>query len=93
MGVLVRTALLASLMVLCACGSRLSQENFEQIRDGMSQKEVRAILGDPKDASGGSLLGISGDSATWDDGKTQISVQFLNDKVVSKHMSAGAARK
>ena len=35
------------LLCLAACGSRLSQENFDKIHQGMSQKEVREILGEP----------------------------------------------
>jgi outer membrane protein assembly factor BamE (lipoprotein component of BamABCDE complex) len=76
------------LLCLAACGSRLNQENFEKIRDGMSQKEVREILGDPVDASGASFLGLSTGEAVWKDNKTTITVHFLNDKVVGKHMSA-----
>ena len=75
------------LLLLAACGSRLSQENFDKIRDGMSQKEVRDILGEPVNAEGASVLGISGGEAVWRDDKTLITVHFLNDKVVSKRMS------
>ena len=74
------------LLCLAACGSRLNQENFDNVRDGMSQKEVREILGDPVDASGASFLGLSSGEAVWKDNKTTITVHFLNDKVVSKHM-------
>jgi len=75
------------LLTLAACSPRLNQENFEKIRDGMSQKEVREILGDPVDASGASFLGLSSGEAVWKDNKTTITVHFLNDKVVGKHMS------
>src|SRR5215831_17066132 len=75
------------LLLLVGCGSRLSQENFEKIRDGMSQKEVRDILGEPVNAEGASVLGISGGEAVWRDDKTLITVHFLNDKVVSKRMA------
>lgn len=75
------------LACLAACGSRLSQENFDKIREGMSQKEVRDILGEPVNAEGSSFLGISGGEAVWKDDKTTITVHFLNDKVVSKRMS------
>jgi outer membrane protein assembly factor BamE (lipoprotein component of BamABCDE complex) len=75
------------LLSLVACGSRLSQENFDKIRDGMSQKEVRDILGEPVNAEGASVLGISGGESVWRDDKTLITVHFLNDKVVSKRMS------
>ena len=75
------------LLFLAACGSRINQENFDKIRDGMSQKEVREILGEPVDASGASFLGLSSGEAMWKDDKTTITVHFLNDKVVGKHMS------
>jgi outer membrane protein assembly factor BamE (lipoprotein component of BamABCDE complex) len=74
------------LLSLVACGSRLSQENFDKIREGMSQKEVRDILGEPVNAEGASVLGISGGEAVWKDDKNTITVHFLNDKVVSKRM-------
>ena len=76
------------LLCLAACGSRLNQENFDKIHDGMSQKEVREILGDPVDAEGHSFLGLSTGEAVWKDDKTTITVHFLNDKVVSKQMSS-----
>ena len=76
------------LLCLAACGSRLNQENFDKVRDGMSQKEVREILGEPVDAEGRSFLGLSSGEAVWKDDKTTITVHFLNDKVVSKHMSS-----
>ena len=93
------SALTFLLLLLClaACGSRLNQENFDKVRDGMSQKEVREILGDPVDASGASFLGLSSGEAIWKDNKTTITVHFLNDKVISKHMSQtekkGSSRK
>jgi hypothetical protein len=75
------------LLCLAACGARLSQENFDKIHEGMSQKEVREILGEPVDASGASLLGFSSGEAVWKDDKTTITVHFLNDKVITKQMS------
>ena len=75
------------LLCLAACSARLSAENFDKIHEGMSQKEVREILGEPVDASGASLLGFSSGEAVWKDDKTTITVHFLNDKVVTKQMS------
>ena len=78
-----------AILLLCvaACGSRLNQANFDKIHEGMSQKEVREILGDPVDASGASFFGLSSGEAVWKDDKTTITVHFLNDKVVTKRMS------
>ena len=77
-----------AILLLCvaACGSRLNQANFDKIHEGMSQKEVREILGDPVDASGASFFGLSSGEAVWKDDKTTITVHFLNDQVVSKKM-------
>jgi outer membrane protein assembly factor BamE (lipoprotein component of BamABCDE complex) len=79
-----------AILVLCmaACGSRLNQQNFDKIHEGMSPKEVREILGDPVDTEGHSFLGLSSGEAVWKDDKTVITVHFLNDKVVSKQISA-----
>lgn len=90
---LVRSAIvLAALALLSACGSKLSAENFERVKNGMSQKEVVAILGEPTEHSAISIAGVSGGMATWRDGNTEISVQFVNDKVQAKQLSREAAR-
>lgn len=84
-------AALAALF-LAACGSKISAENFERIRTGMSQKEVAAILGEPTETSAVSVAGLSGGMATWRDGNTTISIQFLNDKVQAKQLSREAGK-
>ena len=81
--------LLATAFFLAACGSKVSAENFERIADGMSRKEVVAILGEPAETSSVSIGGLSGGMATWRDGNAVISVQFLNDKVQAKQLSRG----
>ena len=62
-------------------GSRLNQENFDKIHDGMSQKEVREILGEPVDAEGRSFLGLSSGEAVWKDDKNTITVHFHDPQV------------
>ena len=85
----VRRSLGVAVLLLClaACGSRLNQENFDKIHEGMSQKEVREILDEPVDAEGRSFLGFSSGEAVWKDEKTTITVHFLNDQVISKRIS------
>lgn len=88
-----RTAIaLAAALLLAACGSKVSLENFERIQTGMTQKEVVAILGEPTETSAISIAGVSGGMASWQDGATVISVQFVNDKVQAKQLSREAAR-
>ena len=90
---LARTAIaLSTALLLVACGSKITAENFERIRNGMTQKEVVAILGEPTETSAIGIGGLSGGMATWRDGGTEISVQFVNDKVQARQLSREAAR-
>jgi hypothetical protein len=93
-GLPVRLPIAAALaaLLLAACGSKISAENFERIQNGMSQKEVVALLGEPSESSAIGIGGLSGGMATWKDGNTVISVQFVNDKVQAKQLSREAAR-
>lgn len=91
-GNLARGAIILAALLLAACGSKISAENFERIQNGMTQKEVIAILGEPTETSSVNIAGVSGGMAAWKDGNTVISVQFLNDKVQAKQLSKEAAR-
>lgn len=75
-----RTLVLMALLLLAAC-SKVTQENFARIQDGMSEQEVTAILGSPTESSSGSILGISGTSSKWTGGDAVITIQFVNGKV------------
>lgn len=72
------------LAVLTACGSKLTQENFNQITNGMPYAEVVKILGEPKSSQAAGFMGITTTTATWNDGQHQVTVVFLNDKTSSK---------
>ena len=81
-----------AVMLLCSallvgCGSKVTQENFEKIHSGMTQAEVRAILGEPTESSGIALGPLGGTSSTWKSNGNTIAIQFLNDKVVAKTFS------
>jgi hypothetical protein len=77
--------LLASLLI-CGC-SRINQENFERIQDDMSEAEVIGILGEPTESSSYGIGPLSGTAAVWDDGKSRISIKFVNGKVKLKSFS------
>ena len=83
--VLLSTSVLASALLLSACGSKISQENFGKIQDGMPEAEVIKILGEPTESSSMGVGGLSGSSATWTHDKTTITIQFLNGKVAMKN--------
>lgn len=79
--------LLTVLLLLSGCGSKMSEENFDRIEDGMAKKEVFAILGEPTETSSLQLGGLSGTSAVWEDGHSRITIQFVNDKVKLKQFT------
>ena len=85
-----RLLILCAALIAAACGSKISAENFARIQNGMTQKEVVAVLGEPTETSSVSIGGLSGGMATWKDGSTVISVQFVNDKVQAKQLSREA---
>ena len=76
-------ALAFALVALAAC-SKINEENFNKVRDGMSEQEVLALLGTPTESSSVSVLGISGTASKWVAKDTVITVQFVNGKVRGK---------
>ena len=75
-----RSILLALLLLLAAC-SKVTQENYSKIQEGMTEQEVQAILGSPTESSTKTVLGISGTSSRWVSGDTAITIRFVNGKV------------
>ena len=69
-----------AILLLTAC-SKVTQENFAKIQDGMTEQDVTAILGSPSESSSGSILGISGTSSKWTAADATISIRFVNGKV------------
>ena len=72
-------ALLAALIV-AAC-SKVNQENFLKIQEGMSEQEVISILGRPTESNSVNVLGLSGTVSRWVAGSTVITVRFVNGQV------------
>jgi Domain of Unknown Function with PDB structure (DUF3862) len=75
---------LAVAVLLVACGSRISQENYNRITDGMAYADVVKILGEPTSSESRGALGITAGTAQWKDGAHQITIIFINEKVSSK---------
>lgn len=85
-------AVLSAALVLAAC-SKVTQENFARIQDGMTEQQVAAILGGPTETSSSSILGISGTSSIWKDGDATVTVRFVNGKVAMKSFEKPGAGK
>lgn len=82
----------AAVLLLAAC-SKVSQENFAKIQDGMTEQEVTAILGSPTESSSGSILGISGTSSKWVAGDAVILIRFVNGKVALRSFDKPGRKK
>jgi len=77
-------------MSLVSCSSfKISQENFEKIKTGMSLAQVTAILGAPTESSSVDVAVFSGTVSKWKAGDITITIQFVNSKVVAKQFSKG----
>jgi hypothetical protein len=82
----------AAALLLAAC-SKVNQENFARIQDGMSEQEVTAILGGPTESSSSSVLGISGTSSKWTGSDAVITIRFVNGKVALRSFDKPGGRK
>lgn len=69
--------LLALFPAVIGC-SKVTQENLDKIKSGMTYSEVIGILGKPTSCD--TILG--GKSCVWKNGDKSIDVQFLSDKVI-----------
>ncbi len=72
-----------ALLLLVAC-SKVTQENFARVQDGMPEQEVIALLGKPTESSSVNILGVSGTSSRWVAGDAVVTVRFVNGKVALK---------
>ena len=83
-------ALLAACLI-AAC-SRVTQENFLKIQDGMSEEEVISLLGRPTESNSVNVLGVSGTASRWVGGDAVITVRFVNGKVAFKSFDKAGAK-
>jgi len=81
----------AAALALAAC-SKINADNFNKIRDGMTQPEVQAILGEPTESSSIQVATLSGTSSTWAGKDALITVRFVGGKVVMKSFDKPPAR-
>ena len=80
-------SILFFLTLLIAC-SRITEENYDRIENGMEEAAVIKILGEPAESSSMGIGSLKGKSSVWDDGKIRISIQFFNGKVKLKKFGA-----
>lgn len=71
--------ILAAVLALSAC-TKLTQQNFDQLKTGMSNQEVQAIIGEPDNCS--TTLGTT--ICIWGEEKgSYIKVSFIADNAMT----------
>ena len=80
----IAAALLCALALSCA-GAKLTQENFEQVKDGMTTEQVKDLLGEPSKIDTASLP-IVGTVTVYHytTESSEATVMFHEDKVQMK---------
>lgn len=78
-----RWRVLGLALLLAAC-SKVSEDNFAKIEEGMTEEQVAAILGKPAEATSRAVLGVSGTTARWSGNGAEITVRFVNGRVALK---------
>ena len=71
-------ALVLFSLVLSACGSQISLENYNKLQVGQTYDEVKKVIGDP--ARCDEMLGVR--TCIWGDEQRGISVNFVAGKVL-----------
>lgn len=79
-------------LTLFAC-SRVTQENFNKLQQNMTVGEVTAILGEPTSSDSVNIAGISGTSTVWKSNQAEITIQFINDKLIAKSFNKSGDQK
>src|SRR5438128_296102 len=77
-------------LVLAACGSRISAENYEKIHNGMSMDEVKKVLGKPTEVSSFGIGDLSATTARWVGRSQTITITFANNKVKLKTLTGSS---
>lgn len=72
-----RYIIIAALLLLLNGCSKVTKENYNKIKSGMTYEEVVTLLGEPEGCS--ETLGIS--NCTWKDGEAKISITFISNEV------------
>jgi len=75
----VKRASLLLLLAIAAC-ARITQDNYLLIDEGMSEREVNALLGNPSESQSYNAFGFSSTLSRWVSSDAAITVRFVNGK-------------
>ena len=75
---------LALAMMVSGCGEKLTAKNLERVKKGMTQEEVKSILGNYNRLATASSVGLHGRAWIYQKGATKATISFVNDVVIYK---------
>ncbi len=81
--------LVAALLLLVGCGSKLTSANLDRVQPQMSKQEVEAILGKPTEVKTTDLAVFSTTTYIYRKGNDEVVLSFLNDKLLTKSGAFG----
>jgi len=73
---------------LLGCQSKINEQNYQKIQNGMTLEEVKAILGEPTSSNTAGIGPLSGTTAEWKETELTISLKLLNNQVKLKTISS-----
>jgi len=76
---------LSSLLVLLAACSKVTEENYQRVENGMTRDQVTEILGKADVTESTNLAGISTSRSEWHGNKGVISIRYIGEKVRAKN--------
>lgn len=83
-------ALFLSLFAGCGHGSKLTLENYNLIKPGMSKAQVETILGPPTKVERKDMVFYAKTTYRYEEGKKFAIITFKNDEVDSKDTNLGS---
>ena len=69
------------LMTLSSCGSKLSEQNVHKVKPGMTQEQVRKILGKPTDTGTAQMSNFNGTVDFYKKEKMEVRIVYMDGKV------------
>ncbi|MDZ4814799.1 MAG: outer membrane protein assembly factor BamE [Verrucomicrobiota bacterium] len=73
----------SAFLLVAACGSKLTSNNLDKIKEGSTAADVKMLLGKPTKENSTSLIGVSTTTYQYEEGTKKVSITFVNEKVVS----------
>ncbi len=70
--------------LLSACGSKLTPDNYSLVKNGMTEAEVKDLIGKPSGVKSDEMLGLSSTIYTYQKGESEVKIGFINGKVTHK---------